>query len=98
MAQAGHAFLHAFWDAQERYPEQAKEYKNGDHAKKITLVVNTDEEMLNLYEKYRLICGATKVVDAGFTVFDQPTLTCVGIGPISKSLVQDDLSTLATLT
>lgn len=98
MAQAGHAYLHAFWDAENRFPEMARDYKSGQHARKITLVVNTDEEMLRLYDKYTEMCGTTKVIDAGFTVFDKPTLTCVGIGPISIDLIQEDLKFLATLT
>lgn len=98
MAQAGHAFLHAFWDAENRFPEMARTYKLGQHARKITLVVESDEEMLQLYSNYVDICGTTKVVDAGFTVFDKPTLTCVGIGPIPMDLVQEDLKFLATLT
>lgn len=98
MAQAGHAFLHSFWDSEERFPDIAKEYRDGQHARKITLVVDTDEQMLAIYEKYRRVCGATKVVDSGFTVFTEPTLTCIGIGPINDFLVQDDIRNLKTLT
>lgn len=98
MAQAGHAFLHSFWNSEECFPEFAKEYKNERHARKITLVVETDAEMLELYEKYKTVCGTTKVIDSGFTVFTEPTLTCVGIGPIPEHLVQEDLRKLKTLT
>lgn len=98
MAQAGHAFLHSFWNSEDYFPDFAKEYKNGQHARKITLGVETDSEMLELYEKYKTVCGTTKVIDSGFTVFTEPTLTCVGIGPIPEHLVQEDLKKLKTLT
>lgn len=81
-SQAGHAFLHSYWDACVRFPEDAEAYKNAKHAKKITLLVNTDQEAINLYKAMEPLCGVTKVIDAGFTVFNEPTFTCVGIGPL----------------
>lgn len=98
MAQAGHAYLHAFWDSEERYPDNARSYKEHSHAIKITLVVETDEEMLQLYDRYKNLCGCTKVVDCGFTVFKEPTLTCVGIGPIYDEDVDNDIKQLKVLT
>lgn len=83
-SQSGHAFLHSYWDACVRFPEDAEAYKNGKHAKKITLVVETDEECLQLYKQMEPLCGVTKVIDSGFTVFTEPTFTCVGIGPIDE--------------
>lgn len=98
-SQAGHAFLHSFWDAEIRFPEDAAAYKNGKHAKKITLVVDTDEEALEIFDKLKLLCGATKVVDAGFTVFDEPTFTCIGLGPVDDDgKVATELSKYKTLT
>lgn len=98
MAQAGHAFLHAYWDSLDRYPENAQAYRDSQHARKIVVTVDTDQELIALYEKYRNICGATKVIDAGFTVFNEPTLTCIGIGPIQDIAVEDDIRTLKLLT
>lgn len=97
MSQAGHAFLHAFWDAEERFPSHAQAYKDHQHAIKITLVTQTDEEMLALYEAYRPHHGTTKVIDAGFTVFEGPTLTCVGIGPLAPEDIKEDLRALKPL-
>ena len=98
MAQAGHAYLHSYWNTVDRYPGVAQQYRNSEHARKITLVVETDDQLIELYEKYIGICGATKVIDAGFTVFDGPTLTCIGIGPISDDLVENDIKQLKLLT
>ena len=98
MAQAGHAFLHAYWNSEEFWPSFAQDYKDSDHARKITVVVETDAEMIELYNKYIKVCGVTKVIDAGFTVFEEPTLTCVGIGPIPEIFIQDDLKQLKLLS
>ncbi len=98
IAQAGHAFLHAYWDSEARYPEYAAAYRNSERAYKITLAVDTQAELESLEEAYRSICGVSLVVDAGFTVFDGPTVTFLGIGPIPEKLIGDDLKGLKTLT
>lgn len=102
--QAGHAYLHAFWDAMESeefnyYKRgQAIEYKNSERAYKITLIVDTVDELKALQEKYKDICGTSLVTDAGFTVFQEPTTTCLGLGPISEDNVGDDIKSLKTFT
>lgn len=109
-AQSGHCFLHAWWDAENRfwrakYPEETSDYekvmiayRNGNDARKITLVVDTVEELEDLYEQFRPFMGATLVEDCGYTVFDQPTITGVGLGPIQSDwtlgTVLADLETL----
>lgn len=108
-AQAGHAYLHAFWDAlltgtngeglgSNNKLSQAVAYRQTDHAYKITLVVDTVEELKALYDKYKDVCGISLVTDAGFTVFDEPTTTCLGLGPIWEYNIGDDLKSLKTLT
>lgn len=111
--QAGHAYLHAFWDAMKVHwdeeagcfvysnnpaMEQASDYQNSSHAYKITLVVDTVEELKELQEKYKDICGTSLVTDAGFTVFKEPTTTCLGLGPISEDNIGEDIKSLKTLT
>lgn len=102
--QAGHAYLHAFWNAMKvydpkEYPkrDQALAYQNSKRAYKITLVVDTVEELIALQEKYKDICGSSLVTDAGFTVFEEPTTTCLGLGPISEDNIGDDLKQLKVL-
>ena len=75
---AGHAFLHAFWDA-TAYPrtcvkntvnapfQQAVDYQLSGCAAKITLVVDTVEELKALQESYKGICGTSLVTDQGRT-------------------------------
>ena len=122
--QAGHAYLHAFWDAEAAYPgpwwdennitdadaeniaryaitvkkrQQALAYRNRDgdgHAYKITLVVDTVDELKALQEAYKNVCGTALVTDAGFTVFNEPTTTCLGLGPLSEDMIGEDLKAL----
>lgn len=106
--QAGHAYLHAYWDAVKptfnlfkmaRKLKQAIAYKyrfGAAHAYKITLVVDTVEELKALQEKYKDVCGTSLVTDAGFTVFTEPTTTCLGIGPIGENNIGDDIKALKT--
>lgn len=96
-AQSGHAYLHAYWDAEARGMPQAEPYRASGMAKKVTLAVDTVDDLKTLYEAYRAICGASMVVDAGLTCFDGPTTTCLGIGPITDDQVGDDLKALRVL-
>lgn len=50
--------------------------------KKITVSVNSEEELLSLYERAKgsgLVCSL--ILDSGLTEFNQPTHTAVAIGP-----------------
>jgi peptidyl-tRNA hydrolase len=98
ITQGGHGYLHSFWDAERRFPEHARAYQQSSHAYKITLVVPTTDDLLPLLDAYRDVCGVSLVKDAGFTVFEEPTVTCLGIGPIPENLIGDDLKALKTLT
>lgn len=83
--QSGHGYSHSFWDAQRRFPELAQQFQDGKHARKITCVVDTDDELKDIYGIVREHdTGSTIVTDSGFTVFSEPTLTCVGFGPITS--------------
>lgn len=101
-AQAGHAYLHSFWDAEVRFPEDAAAYRspeigNEQHpqkAYKICLIAETNEDLLNLVKYQQDRCGVTTVIDAGLTVFGEPTLTCVGIGPVSEENQTEKLKSL----
>ena len=82
-AQAGHAYLHSYWDAEKRFPDNAWVYKDG-LTRKICLVVPTTAELVDLYDKYKHDYPCTLVKDAAFTVFEEPTITCIGIGPVDQ--------------
>uniref|UniRef100_A0AB74UMM6 peptidyl-tRNA hydrolase n=1 Tax=Caulobacter phage BL57 TaxID=3348355 RepID=A0AB74UMM6_9VIRU len=84
-AQAGHAYLHAWWDAMERFPKPARQYRYSQSAAKIALHVGTNAELTALYERFQPFVGATLVLDSGRTVFAEPTITFVGVGPITEA-------------
>lgn len=92
--QAGHAYLHCALLAQEKFPQQFTDYINGDHRFKITLIVDTVEELLQLQNNYHTVCATRLITDKGFTVFAEPTTTCLGIGPLNEDMIGADLKTL----
>lgn len=98
---SGHAYLHAYWDSlnpEKCFIDQVRAYMTSDRAYKITLIVDTVDELKAIQEKYKNICGTHLVTDAGFTVFKEPTTTCLGLGPISEDKIGDDLKALKTFT
>jgi peptidyl-tRNA hydrolase len=112
-AQAGHAYLHAYWDAEDYLGRPVTEvsmdqwrarkdlltaYRKSGKATKVCLVVETTDELRVLEAAYRPVCGVSLVTDAGLTCFDGvPTVTCLGIGPIRDEDVGDDLKALKVL-
>lgn len=94
--QAGHAYLHTFMNAMNETPELAKAYLDGGHAFKITLIVDTVDDLKQLQEAYKDICATQLITDKGFTVFKEPTTTCLGIGPLSEDMIGDDLKAIKT--
>jgi peptidyl-tRNA hydrolase len=83
-AMAGHAYLHAYWNALYTDSKSASEYRSGEKARKIALVVETDAELEAIYHHYLGVIGTTMVIDSGLTVFNEPTLACIGIGPCEQ--------------
>lgn len=50
---------------------------------KIVLYVKSEEKLIEIYNKAQEKGLASVLIkDAGFTYFDKPTHTCVGIGPV----------------
>lgn len=96
-SQAGHAFLHAFWNAEERFPQDASLYKYSMTAKKITLVAQDETVLQELLDEYSPVVGTSLVKDAGLTVFKEPTVTCLGIGPIHEDYIGESLKKLPLL-
>ena len=94
--QAGHAYVHTMINAMTETPELAEAYLNNGHAYKITLIVDTVEELKQIQEKYKDKVATKLVTDAGFTVFKEPTTTCLGLGPISEDMIGDDLKAIKT--
>jgi len=82
-AMLGHAYVHAFWDAEARHPERALKYKFSNHATKVLLICEDEDLMRQLAADYQDLCGTTVVEDAALTVFKEKTFAAVGIGPLA---------------
>lgn len=106
---AGHAYLHAWWDSERKYssyygslggdsPGNADLYKDSEFAKKVTLAVETTEQLEARYKRIKdMPYGKTLVVDRGLTVFEKPTTVCIGFGPVPRREVPYAISTLKVL-
>ena len=82
MAQAGHAFLKSALVAGF---ELLTEYDNTSLHRKITLVAKNEHALRRAQKECeQLNIPCYLVIDAGLTVFDGPTVTCLGIGPVLK--------------
>lgn len=87
MAQAGHAFLHTVWDAETRDPLGVWQYQNSAAAVKIVLAAESEAELRHLHQciiEDLPMVGRNLVTDAARTVFKEPTVTFLGIGPITQ--------------
>jgi len=96
-AQAGHGFVHAFWDAERRHFFRALRYKYGPAAVKITLVAKDHRDLEELATYYKDRTGVSVVRDAGRTILPPGTATCVGIGPLTIHEADGPLSNYKSL-
>ena len=94
VAQAGHAFVGALRVATETAPHLAERYL-ADSQPKITLQAKS----LAVLERAARECKDAGiihhlVIDEGRTVFNEPTVTCLGIGPVLRDRLPKFVSKL----
>jgi peptidyl-tRNA hydrolase len=99
ITQGGHGILHAFWDAQRRFPDDALAYMNQSSAFKITKVVDNGDALRLLAVKYKDVCGISLVEEKGTRAdgsvnVEVQDVTCLGIGPIRNDLIGEDIINL----
>jgi PTH2 family peptidyl-tRNA hydrolase len=86
-AQACHAVLAAYKDAQRRDPSVLEAWETSGQAK-VTLKVESEEEMMTLVKKAREYgVTAQYIRDAGRTQLAPNTTTVAAIGPAPKTLL-----------
>ena len=86
-AQIAHGSLEAFLNSTKTNQDQWR--KSG--ATKIILQVNSEEELLDIYQQakqQKLACAL--ICDAAHTFFKEPTYTVVGIGPDDSTIFFTD--------
>ncbi|MEK6820876.1 MAG: aminoacyl-tRNA hydrolase, partial [archaeon] len=87
-AQCGHASILSFLKSQERkYGNDAQDWLN-EGMKKIVVKVDSEKDLLLLFEKVKRFFPAALVSDAGHTQVEAGTKTCIGIGPAKESELQ----------
>ncbi len=85
-AQACHAAVHAFEKTKWRVIDK---WKN-EGCKKVVLAVNSEKEILEIYEKAKenkIACFLVK--DAGLTELKPGTITALGIGPDKEERIDE---------
>lgn len=82
MAQAGHAFVGCIAKLHEL---EVAEYMDNGQQPKIVLRAKNENELRRAHQaciEEHIPCYL--VTDAGRTVFPEPTVTCLGIGPVAR--------------
>ena len=83
LPQVGHAFLQVFLKCQKNNPELAEKYENEPSYPKIALKAKNLHALLRAQKECDdLNIPTFLVTDEGRTVFTEPTVTCLGIGPV----------------
>ena len=98
-AQAGHAFLEAFFAAQQHDPDSAASYRADPPGTKVTLTARSEEHLLRLADRAAAAgLAPVLITDSGHILpphFDGgPVLTALGIGPARASAVRPFLRSL----
>lgn len=84
--QTAHASVSAYNLARSRDPDSAKEWEE-EGQMKIVLKVNSEGELLALYEKMKREIPCALIRDAGKTQLEPGTLSCFGAGPADEALI-----------
>jgi len=84
--QCSHASVSAYALALSRKEEDAREWED-EGQKKIVLKVQSEEELLALYERMKREMPCALIRDAGKTQLEPGTITCFGAGPADEALI-----------
>jgi PTH2 family peptidyl-tRNA hydrolase len=96
--QTGHAFLNAFFKCEEMFPDRAHTYRIDELQAKIILNGKNLNNIMTIHHScLELNIPSVIVRDAGLTVFKEPTITCIGVGPIEKNDTPKMISRLRLL-
>jgi peptidyl-tRNA hydrolase, PTH2 family len=80
VSQGSHASLEAIEKMQRENPEWVEEWKNTGQAK-IVLKIDSEKELLLLFEKMKKKFPVSLIKDAGLTQTKQGTITAIAVGP-----------------
>ena len=85
-AQSAHASLSAFEKTQQKNPEWATEWKSQGQ-EKVVLKVDSEKELLELFENAKKELPCALIKDAGHTQVAPGSATALGIGPAPEEKI-----------
>ncbi len=85
-AQASHASVEAMEKTKTKFPEWVEEWKQTG-TQKVVLKVNSEKELLELFESAKKEIPSALIRDAGRTQIEPGTKTCIGLGPAPENLI-----------
>jgi len=94
-AQASHASLTAFLDAERKSPKVCTEWL--PYQKKVVLKVDSERELVLLFEQVRKLLPCALIKDAGRTQIEPGSITALAIGPASDADIDKFTSKLKLL-
>ena len=84
-AQSAHASISAFLKSQERKWGSAYQEWLDEGMQKIVVKVQSEKELLQLFEEVKNKFPSALIMDAGHTQVSPGSKTCIGIGPAKES-------------
>ena len=86
-AQCSHASLSAYKKCEREDEEVARAWEEEEGQKKVVLKVQSEAELLELFEKMKREIPCALIRDAGHTQVEPGTVTCFGAGPAEESKI-----------
>lgn len=85
-AQASHASIEALEKAKKKNKQIAREWRESG-MEKVVLKVNSERELLELFEAAKRELPCALIRDAGRTQVKTGSITCIGIGPAKEEKI-----------
>ncbi|VVB66214.1 Peptidyl-tRNA hydrolase [Candidatus Gugararchaeum adminiculabundum] len=95
-AHVAHASLEAYKKAKRENPELVEQWEEGGQ-KKIVVKVESEREIVELFEMAKKQAPAALIKDAGHTQVEPGTIIALGIGPAEDAIIDKFTSKLKLL-
>jgi peptidyl-tRNA hydrolase, PTH2 family len=83
-AQCGHAFIEAYRKAEKKVPQLVEEWLTIG-SEKVVLKVDSEKQLLALFEELKKHFPVALIRDAGHTQIASGSKTCIAVGPALES-------------
>ncbi|MFH1663337.1 MAG: peptidyl-tRNA hydrolase Pth2 [archaeon] len=85
-AQCSHASVEALEKTRTKFPEWVENWRETG-TQKVVLKVESEKELLELFEKAKKEVPAALIKDAGRTQIEPGSITCIGLGPAPENIL-----------